>query len=500
MPKLDGKQVKNLTIDTEQLAALAVTEAKIAASAVTAGKIATAVAGSGLTGGGGSPLAVGATGASGLTVTADDVRINDDDSTLEVSGTGPGTLQVKDLGITTGKIALLAVDTAQLAANAVEPGKANLATPWSFTAANLQTSTAPSADNEVANKAYVDAIAQGLSIKKACRLATAASLAPFTTSGGAGPGHRLTETGNGALTVDSVLAANGDRILVKDEPGSGTPGQYDHGIYVVIDLGSAGTPWILERATDFDGTPAGEVHDGCFTFIGEGTANAGAGWVLTTNDPITIDSTDLTFEQFSQAGIYTGGDGIDVAGTVISADLKASGGLKIDATEIMVEPADFAGTGLEDDGSDNMQLATQGNGITGGGGSTLSVLADPTEPSVKVVAAGVQAAVPYIGTIANQTRYSAPAVCVTDNDPTGIDLAVTPANPSDIRVLVNGIDADVGDNVGTQECYFATAAAPTTPIAISAVVATDILVWNALIAGYDLGATDRVALRYNYIA
>ena len=38
-----------------------------------------------------------------------------------------------------------------------------------------------------------------------------------------------------------------------------------------------------------------------------------------------------------------------------------------------VDVSDFAGTGLEADGSENLRLAAQGNGIAGGAGSTLSI-------------------------------------------------------------------------------------------------------------------------------
>jgi len=38
-----------------------------------------------------------------------------------------------------------------------------------------------------------------------------------------------------------------------------------------------------------------------------------------------------------------------------------------------VDVSDFAGTGLEGDGSENLRLATQGTGISGGNGSTLSI-------------------------------------------------------------------------------------------------------------------------------
>jgi hypothetical protein len=62
----------------------------------------------------------------------------------------------------------------------------------------------------------------------------------------------------------------------------------------------------------------------------------------------------------------------------LGLDRKTSGGLKVSSGELAVEPADFAGTGLEDDGSDNLRIATAaaGNGLTGGGGSALAVGAD----------------------------------------------------------------------------------------------------------------------------
>lgn len=41
---------------------------------------------------------------------------------------------------------------------------------------------------------------------------------------------------------------------------------------------------------------------------------------------------------------------------IMGLDLKASAGLKIDTGELSIEPADFAGDGLADDGSDNLKL------------------------------------------------------------------------------------------------------------------------------------------------
>ena len=56
-----------------------------------------------------------------------------------------------------------------------------------------------------------------------------------------------------------------------------------------------------------------------FTFVSEGTVNADSGWVLTTNDAITLGTTGLTFAQFSGAGQITAGDGLTKSGNTINA-------------------------------------------------------------------------------------------------------------------------------------------------------------------------------------
>ena len=53
--------------------------------------------------------------------------------------------------------------------------------------------------------------------------------------------------------------------------------------------------------------------------------------------------------------------------------LLAGDGIKNSSNVFAVDVSDFAGTGLEDDSSENLRLATQGTGISGGNGSTLSI-------------------------------------------------------------------------------------------------------------------------------
>jgi len=62
------------------------------------------------------------------------------------------------------------------------------------------------------------------------------------------------------------------------------------------------------------------------------------------------------------------GDGIkrnDSDGDIAELALKSSGGLKIDTAELAIEPDDFAGNGLADDGSDNLKLDINGLSDTG---------------------------------------------------------------------------------------------------------------------------------------
>jgi len=96
---------------------------------------------------------------------------------------------------------------------------------------------------------------------------------------------RLTTTGSnitlsGEQTIDGFLTS-ADRVLVKDQ----TAGE-DNGIYV-----SAAGAWV--RSSDFN--ISAEVVAGVAMIIEEGTANADKIFILTTDNPITLGTTSLTF-------------------------------------------------------------------------------------------------------------------------------------------------------------------------------------------------------------
>lgn len=141
---------------------------------------------------------------------------------------------------------------------------------------------------------------------------------------------RAASTGNltlsGTQTVDGVALGAGDRVLVKDQTTASA-----NGIYVV-----AAGAWA--RATDADASS--EVTSGLATTSTEGTANGDKAWLLITNDPITLNTTALTFAQLGGGGAaYTAGTngGLSLSGNAFS--VVAGNGILVDATGVKVDPS-----------------------------------------------------------------------------------------------------------------------------------------------------------------
>lgn len=161
-------------------------------------------------------------------------------------------------------------------------------------------------------KAYVDAVAQGLSVKQSVQYATTAALPANTYNNGAsGVGATLTGVATGVLTVDGGTIALNDRIAVKDEAAPA-----NNGIYVCTVAGALGVAYVLTRSTNMD--EAAEIP-GAFTFVENGTVNDGAGFVVADAGPFTIGTTAINWTQFSGAGQITAGAGLTKSGNVIDA-------------------------------------------------------------------------------------------------------------------------------------------------------------------------------------
>ena len=107
----------------------------------------------------------------------------------------------------------------------------------------------------------------------------------------------ITLSGGAPATVDGVSLALRDRVLV-----TGQSTGSENGIYYVTTVG-AGSNGTWARSLDADTT--GEVNAGMIIMITEGTTYADTQWVLTTDDPITIGTTALTFVRNGSAAYGT---------------------------------------------------------------------------------------------------------------------------------------------------------------------------------------------------
>jgi hypothetical protein len=183
-----------------------------------------------------------------------------------------------------------------------------LALPTAAVAMNGQKMTGmadPTQPQDSATKAYVDATSVGLDVKPSVRVATTANI-----------------TLSAPQTVDGVAVIAGDRVLVKNQ---GTATQ--NGIYVV-----AAGAWT--RAIDFNTSAL--ASPGAFTFTEEGS-QSDTGWTLITNAPITLDTTGLTFTQFSGAGAWTAGDGMTQSATTFN--VVAGNGITVAPDSVSINTA-----------------------------------------------------------------------------------------------------------------------------------------------------------------
>jgi len=168
-------------------------------------------------------------------------------------------------------------------------------------------------NQSLANKAYVDQVAQGLDTKPSCRVGTTADLSATYNNGTAGVGATLTATSNGALSLDGISPVVNDRVLVKNQTTAS-----ENGIYTVTTVGDGSTAFVLTRATPED-QPA-ELSGGAFVFVEEGTLNANNGYTFTHTGAPTFGTTDLDVAQFSGAGQITAGAGLVKDGNTIDTN------------------------------------------------------------------------------------------------------------------------------------------------------------------------------------
>ena len=146
-------------------------------------------------------------------------------------------------------------------------------------------------DTDAASLGQVRALFFNQDYKASVRVATAAALPAYTRTGSVLEANAFGDINNAG--IDGIVdLVNGDRVLVKNGAADA-----DNGIYAITDIGDTLNPWVLTRATDADSSA--EVTPGMICGADVGTANGGHYYRLVTAGPVTLNTTALTFTDFS---------------------------------------------------------------------------------------------------------------------------------------------------------------------------------------------------------
>lgn len=289
----------------------------------------------------------------------------------------------------------------------------------------LTSVAAPVSGSDVANKSYVDAVAEGLRPKAAVRVATTANITISTAL-------------NSGDVIDGVTLANGDRVLVKDQTAA-----EQNGIYVV-----SATP---TRSTDFDSlSPIDEIN-GALVAVQEGSSNQAKIFVQ-SGQVSTLNTDPISFVFYNSSASLVGGDGITVSGSNISVDHDGEG-LQFVATQLSLE---LDGSTLSKSAA-GLKVAT--GGITNTEVSATAAIAySKLNLSNSIVdadintSAGIDASKLADGSVSNtefqyinsltsnvQTQLNNKASTVLDNlGTTAINASLIPATDNSINVGTGG--------------------------------------------------------------
>lgn len=238
----------------------------------------------------------------------------------------------------------------------------------------------PSSSSDLATKAYVDNNLAGLRWKQPVRVATTAN------------GTLATAFENGD-TVDGVVIATGERILLKNQTDP-----TENGIRIVA---ASGAP---TRATDAD---AFAELNSATVFVQEGTANADKAFTQTTE--LTSLSDSQVWVQFGGGQAYTASNGLTLVGSDFRIDSSAAGsGLGFSGGVLSTN----TDTTTIEVSSDALRIAASaaGAGLTGGGASALAVGAG-SGVTVNANDVAVDSSVSRIFTIA--THASTTSIAIT---------------------------------------------------------------------------------------
>jgi hypothetical protein len=153
--------------------------------------------------------------------------------------------------------------------------------------------------------------------KISVKMTSTSNLNATYSNGTAGVGATLVNAGaQTALVIDGVSAVVNDRVLVQ-----GQTTKTQNGIYIVSNIGSGSTNWVLTRSTDYN-TPA-QINAGDIVGVYSGNIYADTLWMQNTPQTITIGTSNIVFEplDFSPTLNYIYVDGVNGSDTTGTGSL-----------------------------------------------------------------------------------------------------------------------------------------------------------------------------------
>jgi hypothetical protein len=169
----------------------------------------------------------------------------------------------------------------------------------------------PSQSSDVATKAFVESVAEGLDIKDAVRVCTCDQ------------GNIDLSSSTDPNPIDTVTLNDGDRILLIEQTD-----KTENGIYDAV-TATDPTTWVRSADANEDD----EVNSGLFTLAVEGSTSGNVGFILITQDPITLGTTELDFTRFSGIENITAGDNLSKTGTQLDVVDGPGSGLDADTVD-----------------------------------------------------------------------------------------------------------------------------------------------------------------------